>query len=81
MNSIWFDTSNGNWNIGLTSDLGSDIAGIIGPEAEDDWPPNLFGWKYDNGEEEDCWVDAGSDVVIEDYSKGKYKKQIQVKNI
>ena len=67
-NSIWFDASNGKWKIGFTSDLGSKTAGIIGPQAEDDWPQNLSGWKYWNGTKS---LDAGSDAIIEDYSKGK----------
>ena len=69
-NSIWFDTSNGGWNIGLTSNLGSNIAGIIGSSLEDDWPQNLSGWKYDDGSPSD-YVDAGSDVIIENYSNCK----------
>ena len=68
-NSIWFDTSRGSWNIGWTSNLGSNTAGIIGPIAEDDWPQNLSGWQY--GDATGTGVDARSDVVIEDYSKGK----------
>ena len=70
MNSIWFDTSNGRWKIGLTSDLGSNIAAIMGPYAENDWPQNPSGWQY--ADRPNHWTDAGSDVVIEDYTKGKY---------
>ena len=53
--------------------MGSNTAGIIGPEAEGDWPHNLSGWKYGDGTN---WIDAGSDVVIEDYSKGKHENNI-----
>ena len=67
-NSIWL-YSHGVWVIGFTSDLGSNTAGIIGPNAEDDWPQNLSGWKYGDYSK-NCFVYAGSDVVIEDYSKG-----------
>ena len=76
-NSIWFDASNGDWNIGWTSDLGSDFAGIIGPKAEDDWPQNLSGWKYWDETE---FLDAGIDVVIEDYSKGKCQTNFNSKS-
>ena len=70
MNSIWFATSiYRKWKIGYTSDLDSNTAGIIGPNAEDDWPQNLSGWKYGDYSK-NCFVYAGSDVVIEDYSKG-----------
>ena len=66
-NSIWLDSANCDWNIGFTSDLGSNKAGIGGPKVEDDWPQNLSGWEYFDGTN---WPDAGSDVIIEDYSKG-----------
>ena len=69
-NSIWFDSACSSWNIGFTSDLGSSTGGIDGPKSEDDWPQNLSGWQYDDGSPTD-WIDAGSDVVIEDYSDGK----------
>ena len=69
-NSIWIDTSNGKWSIGFTSNLGSNTGGIAGPDIEDDWPQNLSGWKYADGTN---WIDAGSNVVIEDYSKCKYE--------
>ena len=68
-NSIWIDTSNGKWSIGFTSNLGSNTGGIAGPDIEDDWPQNLSGWKYGDYSK-NCFVYAGSDVVIEDYSKG-----------
>ena len=68
-NSFWFNSSNVTWKIGFTSNLGSDTAGIIGPRAKDDWPQNLSGWKYGDYSK-NCFVDAGSDVIIEDYSKG-----------
>ena len=70
-NSVWFDISIGRWTIGWTDCLGSDTGGgIFGPEEEYDWPQNLSGWQYDDGSPTD-WIDAGSDVVIEDYSDGK----------
>ena len=68
-NSIWFDTITGKWIIGFTSDLGLSKAGIGGPRAEDDWPQNLSVWKY--ADRTGTWLDGGSDIVIEDYSKGK----------
>ena len=70
-NSIWYDTLTSKWIIGWTSDLGTKRGGILGPKHEDDWPQNLSDWQYDNGRDVDYWVDAGSDVVIEDYSDGK----------
>ena len=69
-NSIWFDTLNCKWLIGFTSDLGSTTAGLIGPKAEDNWPQNLSGWEYGDVNT-NSFVDAGSDVVIEDYSECK----------
>ena len=78
-NSIWFDASNGRWKIGFTSALGSNIAAIMGPYAEDDWPLNLSGWEYTD--RPNHWTDAGSDVVIEDYSEGKYENNINSKSL
>ena len=81
-NSVWFDISIGRWTIGWTDCLGSDTGGgIFGPEEEDDWPQNLSGWQYADGSgsgprftyDADTFPNAGSDVVIEDYSKGKYR--------
>ena len=69
--SIWINILTGRWNIGKTSDLGSITAGLIGPKAEDNWPQNLSGWEY--GDVTNTWYDAGSDIVIEDYSKGNYE--------
>ena len=72
MNSIWFATSiYRKWKIGYTSDLGSNTAGIIGPKAECDWPQKLSGWQYGDMDGTNTWHDAGSHIVIEDYSKGK----------
>ena len=86
MNSIWFDASSGKWKISLTTDLGSNKAGIQGPVAEDDWPQNISGWtisvksgwKY--GDETGTEIDARSDVVIEDYSEGKYENNFNSKS-
>ena len=75
MNSIWFHSLRSEWKIGFTSYLGSNTAGIIGSKAEDDWPENLSGWKYGVGTN---WIDAGSDIVVEDYCKGKYENQFQL---
>ena len=72
-NSIWFSSILGEWAIGWTSDVGSATRGIKGSSCEDDWPQNLFGWKYFDGT--GTWRDAGSDVVIEDYSSGKLETQ------
>ena len=76
-NSIWYDTSSGKWKIGFTSHLGSNTAGIIGPESEDDWPQHLSDLKYADGT--GTWPDAGSDVIIEDYSKGSYENNFNSK--
>ena len=73
--SLWFDTANGRWIIGWTSDLGTTTGGIIGPKNEDDWPQNLSGWQYDDGSPTD-WIDAGSDVVIKDYPDGKLETHL-----
>ena len=78
-NSIWFNISRGNWMIGLTSDLGSYTAGIEGPVAEDNWPQRISGWNYGDGT--NPWHDARSDVLIEDYSEGKYEIDINLKFI
>ena len=75
-NSIWL-YSHGVWVIGFTSDLGSNTAGIIGPKAECDWPQKLSGWQYGDMDGTNTWHDAGSHIVIEDYSKGKYENNIK----
>ena len=68
-NSLWFGILIARWVIGLTSDLGTKRGAILGPKTEDDWPQNLSGWQYGDGT--GTWPDAGSDLVIEDYSDGK----------
>ena len=66
--SIWF--ANGAWVVGLTPNLGSVKVHIIGPQTGDDWPQNLSGWLYGDYDK-NCFVDAESDVIIEDHSDGK----------
>ena len=86
-NSVWFDTLIGKWTIGWTHCLGSNTGGgIFGPEEEDDWPQNLSGWKYADGSgsrftfDAGTLPDAGSDVVIKDYSEGKYENNLSSKS-
>ena len=68
--SIWCAQSA--WGIGPVSYLGSKYGVIIGPKAEDNWPQSLLGWVFSDGTN---FLDAGSDVVIEDYSNGKLEIQ------
>ena len=68
-NAIWFCNITSEWCFGFATEIGSKSGGIFGPKLEDDWPQNLSGWQYGDGT--GTWPNAGSDVVIEDYSDGK----------
>lgn len=63
--SMWFDINSGNWKIGLSTDLGTDRAVIIGPVCKDMWPQNIADkWMYGNSQVKD-FIDAGKNVQSE----------------
>ena len=61
-NSLWL--VNGQWYVGMTSNLGKRISAISGPICDDDWPHNLCGnWRHAVKHD---MIDSGEDVVFEE---------------
>ena len=64
-NAIWFYPENGNWKIGASQEVGSNISGMIGPFANDNWPHDCKSWSYGDGKN---WLhDTESSVTIIKY--------------
>ena len=70
--SVWFSSAIGRWVVGYDRDIGSSTCEILGPIAQDDWPPNINGnWKFGVGGRN--WIDAlERDITFLDFSNGMF---------
>ena len=68
--AIWYDKSDGDWNIGHQDNIGKTSAAIGIYTTEDvAGPQGATTWKYSSGDE---WITSDTDVLVNTFKPGMY---------